>query len=88
MLDTLIDHATNNIVIPLGFTDVAIFERWDAWEGKVERRRTMPCEHTPDRSGYPTERLLEKLFYKRLMMIKVAPLKRKMRKRRARSSNG
>ena len=26
-------------------------------EGKTEQRRTMPCENTPDSSGYPTERL-------------------------------
>ena len=31
-----------------------ICERWDAWEGKTERRRTMPCEITPDCSGKPT----------------------------------
>ena len=33
-------------------------------EGQMQPQGTMPCDHTPDSSGYPTERLLEIILQK------------------------
>ena len=50
---------------------MAICERKDVWEGKAESRRTMPCDITPDSSGYPTERLFRKKIIKGDTFIKI-----------------
>ena len=33
------------------------------WKDKINDVRTMPCEHTPDSSGYPTERLFDNFIF-------------------------